>query len=29
MCFKSKQDKSVIIYNGNITIENIPAKAYD
>ena len=29
MRFKSKQDKSVIIYNGNITIENIPAKAYE
>ena len=28
MRFKSKDDKSVIIYNGNITIENIPAKAY-
>ena len=27
--FKSKQDKSTIIYNGNITIENIPAKAYE
>jgi predicted helicase len=29
MRFKSKEDKSVIIYNGNITIENIPAKAYE
>ena len=29
MRFKSKQDKSVIIYNGNITVENIPQKAYD
>ena len=29
MRFKSKDDKSVIIYNGNITIENIPKKAYD
>ena len=29
MRFKSKDDKSVIIYNGNITIENIPQKAYD
>ena len=29
MRFKSKQDKSVIIYNGNIIIENIPAKAYE
>nr|MCR5312307.1 helicase [Bacteroidaceae bacterium] len=27
--FLSKNDKSVIIYNGNIRIENIPAKAYD
>jgi predicted helicase len=27
--FRSKQDKSTIIYNGNITIENIPAKAYE
>ena len=27
--FKSKNDKSVMIYNGNITIENIPAKAYE
>ena len=27
--FRSKQDKSVIIYNGNITIENIPDKAYE
>ena len=26
MRFKSKDDKSTIIYNGNITIENIPAK---
>ena len=29
MRFKSKDDKSVIIYNGNITIENIPMKAYE
>ena len=29
MRFKSKDDKSVIIYNGNITIENIPQKAYE
>ena len=29
MRFKSKEDKSTIIYNGNITIENIPAKAYE
>ena len=29
MRFKSKDDKSVLIYNGNITIENIPQKAYD
>ncbi|MBE6258318.1 MAG: DEAD/DEAH box helicase [Prevotella sp.] len=29
MRFKSKQDKSSIIYNGNITIENIPQKAYE
>ena len=29
MRFKSKNDKSVIIYNGNITIENIPHKAYE
>lgn len=29
MRFKSKEDKSVIIYNGNIHIENIPAKAYE
>lgn len=29
MRFRSKDDKSVIIYNGNITIENIPQKAYD
>ena len=27
--FRSKQDKSTIIYNGNITIENIPEKAYE
>ena len=27
--FKSKQDKSTIIYNGNIEINNIPAKAYE
>ena len=29
MRFKSKEDKSVIIYNGNIRLENIPKKAYD
>ena len=29
MRFKSKDDKSTIIYNGNITIENIPQKAYE
>lgn len=29
MRFKSKNDKSTIIYNGNITIENIPQKAYE
>lgn len=29
MRFLSKEDKSVIIYNNNIRIENIPAKAYD
>ena len=29
MRFRSKEDKSIIIYNGNITIENIPAKAYE
>jgi predicted helicase len=29
MRFKSKDDKSTIIYNGNITIENIPAKSYE
>lgn len=29
MRFRSKDDKSVIIYNGNITIENIPKKAYE
>lgn len=29
MRFKAKDDKSVIIYNGNIRIENIPAKAYE
>ena len=29
MRFKSKADKSTIIYNGNITIENIPQKAYE
>ena len=27
--FKSKQDKSTIVYNGNIIVENIPAKAYE
>lgn len=29
MRFRSKDDKSVIIYNGNITIEKIPKKAYE
>ena len=29
MRFRSKEDKSVIIYNSNITIENIPPKAYE
>ena len=29
MRFKSKDDKSTIIYNGNVRIENIPQKAYD
>ena len=29
MRFKSKEDKSTIIYNGKITIENIPQKAYE
>lgn len=29
MRFKSKNDKSTIIYNGNIVIENIPEKAYE
>lgn len=29
MRFRSKNDKSAIIYNGHITIENIPAKAYE
>ncbi|MCD8296927.1 MAG: DEAD/DEAH box helicase family protein [Prevotella sp.] len=29
MRFKSKDDKSTIIYNGNIKITNIPAKAYE
>ena len=29
MKFKSKADKSVIHYNGNIRIENIPEKAYE
>ena len=29
MRFKSKTDKSAIIYNGNIVIENIPEKAYE
>ena len=29
MRFKSKEDKCTIIYNGNITIENIPQKAYE
>ena len=29
MRFKSKDDKSVICYNGNVRIENIPDKAYE
>lgn len=29
MRFKSKQDKSVIYYNGHITVSNIPKKAYE
>ena len=29
MRFKSKDDKSTIIYNGNITLTNIPEKAYE
>ena len=29
MRFKSKEDKSTIIYNGNITLTNIPKKAYE
>ena len=29
MCFKSKTDKSIILYNGHIRIENIPAEAYE
>ncbi len=29
MRFNSKSDKSTIIYNGNIRIENIPEKAYE
>ncbi len=29
MRFPSKADKSTIIYNGNIQIDNIPAKAYE
>ena len=29
MRFKSKEDKSTIFYNSNITIENIPEKAYE
>lgn len=29
MRFPSKTDKSTIIYNGNVRIDNIPAKAYD
>lgn len=29
MRFKSKTDKSIIHYNGNIRIENIPEKAYE
>ena len=29
MRFKSKDDKSTIIYNGNVVIENIPKKAYE
>ena len=29
MKFRSKDDKSVILYNANIRLENIPLKAYD
>ena len=29
MRFRSKEDKSVILYNANIRLENIPLKAYD
>ena len=29
MRFRSKDDKSVILYNSRIRVENIPAKAYD
>lgn len=29
MRYRSKGDKSTILYNGHITIENIPAKAYE
>lgn len=29
MRFKSKDDKSTIIYNSNIAVTNIPAKAYE
>ncbi len=29
MKFRSKEDKSVILYNSNIRLENIPPKAYD
>lgn len=29
MKFRSKDDKSVILYNSNIRLENIPLKAYD
>ena len=29
MCFKSKTDNSIILYNGPIRIENIPAEAYE
>lgn len=29
MKFRSKEDKSVILYNANIRLENIPLKAYD
>ena len=29
MCFPKKDQKDTIIYNGHITIENIPAEAYE